>query len=76
MSGGGISYFSVVYAQDAERALALLEKFSNGTITPKELAEARRLLKRTGTVCNPGGDPGGDRERAAHNATKDAVKAE
>ena len=44
--------------KDSERAMELLEKFSSGTITVRELDEARRLLKRTGTFAEPNGEAG------------------
>lgn len=42
--------------RDQERAMELLEKFNSGTITNKELNEARVLLRRTGTFCGAGGE--------------------
>lgn len=43
--------------KDGERVMELLEKFtSNGTITTKELHEARVLLRRAKTFCQTGGE--------------------
>ena len=44
--------------KDTNRALELLAKFNNKTITVRELDEARRLLKRTGTFAEPDGEAG------------------
>ena len=44
--------------KDTNRALELLAKFNNKTTTVRELDEARRLLKRTGTFAEPNGEAG------------------
>ncbi len=44
--------------KDTNRALELLAKFNNKTITVRELDEARRLLKRTETFAEPDGEAG------------------